>query len=66
MKACPTPAKRCHASESAAWAEARATQARDASHDVLPYRCVCGSWHVGHNKQSLTRRIRRATRRGRR
>lgn len=63
---CPTPAKQPHRTESQAWAHVRSLRAeRGSSVDVLPYRCECGAWHVGHSKVALDKRIRRALRRPR-
>ncbi len=60
---CPTPHKHRHASEHAAAAAIRSLRAAQpgiTSPDLLPYECVCGSWHVGHSQDSLQVRIRRA------
>lgn len=66
MTACPTPGKVRHATEGKAWGHVRdLRRAKDASVDLLPYRCDCGSWHVGHSQEALTKRIRRAKRVGR-
>lgn len=60
VRACPTPTKRAYDDKAGALGHARWLRRGGASVDVLPYRCPCGSWHVGHSQVSLRRRIRRA------
>lgn len=65
MRDCPTPGKVKHATKKAAWCHVNdLRKAKHASVDLKPYRCVCGSFHVGHSQASLTFRIRQARRRG--
>lgn len=62
---CPTPEKVAHASASEAWAHARRLRkAKGAAVDLKPYKCRCGSFHVGHSQASLSFRIREARRKG--
>lgn len=61
---CPATGKVQHATEGAAWAHVRELRrAKGASVDLLPYRCDCGAWHVGHSQVALAKRVRRALRR---
>lgn len=62
---CPTPTKKRHLSEAAAWRHTNALRKHaHGSPDVQPYLCRCGSWHVGHSRESLAFRIRKARRTG--
>ena len=55
---CPTPRKRQYPTQAHATRAAAATIDRARTddgaldlarhHDLLPYRCCCGWWHVGH------------------
>jgi hypothetical protein len=63
---CPTPTKQRHRNRDAAEAAIRNFRrtAEDLlSPDLLPYKCECGAWHVGHSKRALDQRIRQALRR---
>lgn len=61
MAECPTPDKVRHASLEDARKHAKALRRfQHASQDVLPYQCVCGTWHIGHSKVNLGKRIHRA------
>jgi hypothetical protein len=64
MTDCPTPSKKKHPSCNAAARHVRKLQDLDGAIDVRPYRCRCGSWHVGHDQRHLRRRIRKALRKG--
>ena len=62
---CPTLHKHRHRTRGAAQKaidSLRRAQPDLTSPDLLPYECVCGSWHVGHSVDSLQQRIRRALR----
>jgi hypothetical protein len=57
---CPRPDKQRHATKPLAWDEARATQKKFASKDVVPYFCECGAWHVGHSRAHLEKRLKQS------
>ncbi|MGH1563054.1 hypothetical protein [Mumia sp. DW29H23] len=64
MTDCPTPTKRRHRSKDAALAQITSLYSHGRGNpDLNAYRCVCGSWHVGHSSWLLRKRIRRALRR---
>jgi hypothetical protein len=66
VTACPTPDKIRHATEGKAWGHVRELRrVYGARADVVPYRCDCGAWHVGHSQVALSKRIRAALRRER-
>lgn len=47
---CPTPQKRAHLNRAAAAAHANSYRARWGDKKMRPYQCVCGYWHIGHNR----------------
>jgi hypothetical protein len=60
---CPSPHKIRHRSRGAAWTaldSLRRSRQGLVSPDLLPYRCVCGAWHIGHDVDALAQRIRTA------
>lgn len=67
MTTCPRPEKIRHATKQAALAAIRSlNKAGRGNPDMTAYRCVCGSWHIGHDLAKFTYRIRRAVRAGNR
>lgn len=68
---CPHPEKQRHRSRAAAnkaMARLEANEGIDLA--LRPYRCVCGTWHLGHHSKALTfekwdRKMRRRARRNR-
>lgn len=53
MSTCPHPEKAAHRSMSAAITAREKLEAdRGIDLTLTPYRCVCGSWHIGHRHKN--------------
>jgi hypothetical protein len=62
---CPTPRKVAHVEHGSAMRHMRELQHGRWGRDLNVYRCICGSFHVGHDVRRLTYRIRQARKAGR-
>lgn len=54
---CPRPEKIPYKTEAEALRRRNSLRHRGGSSDLAVYRCVCKSWHVGHSRERLNKRI---------